>query len=259
MGLFTALRQEVYPTVPFAGFPADVGVSLQVAGALAWAAQLAYEVLTPDKFATIIGQWQWQCLRVIDATATNPNASRKTKGFAAKCGNSTVIAFAGTEPEQFNDWKEDFSVLCTGVDARTGVGVHEGFKSGVDAVWADIKAVVGAAPGGLYLSGHSLGGALAGVAARRLIDEGLCSADRILGVYTIGMPRIGDAVYADDYNAAGGGALGARTFRFIHGEDIVTKVPPTLLGYRHVGRPLSCKRGGTFTERGAARDAGTTL
>jgi triacylglycerol lipase len=72
--------------------------------------------------------------------------------------------------------------------------------------------------------------------------------DRLRGVYTIGMPRPGDEAYARDYDAAGGGSLGQRTYRLVHGDDIVPKVPPPgpPSGFRHVGRVLACPHGGTF-------------
>ncbi|HLY90483.1 MAG TPA: lipase family protein [Acetobacteraceae bacterium] len=241
MGLFTAIRLDAYPSQPFAALPTDTAFSLRVAGALAWAAQLAYEVLTPDKFSQVLRQWQWTNPQTIQAADSPVVGSSRTKGFAATWSDCTIIAFAGTEPNQFSDWKEDFTIL------RDGRGAHEGFENGLDAVWTTVERIAReSAPGGLYLTGHSLGGALAGVAARRLIDQRIIDADRIKGVYTIGMPRIGDADYAQAYDAAGGQRLGQRTFRLVHGQDIVTKVPPTTLDFAHVGCMLACPRGGRF-------------
>jgi triacylglycerol lipase len=70
-----------------------------------------------------------------------------------------------------------------------------------------------------------------------------------LGIYTIGMPRPGDASYAEAYDAGGiSGALEQRTFRLVHGDDIVPKAPPSNapFGFRHVGMALTCPSGGTF-------------
>ena len=42
--------------------------------------------------------------------------------------------------------------------------------------------------------------------------------------------------------------LGAATFRLVHGDDIVATVPPSSLGFRHVGRLLTCARAGAFAK-----------
>ena len=173
-----------------------------------------------------------------------PSAARQHEGLRRDClrWRHSVIAFAGTEPTSLPNWVTDLFVH------RTTEGVHAGFLAGLEAVCDEVRAAAGQAAGGLYLAGHSLGGAIAAVAVRRLLDERVVAPDRLLGVYTIGMPRPGDGTYARDYDAAGGGILGRRTYRLIYGDDIVPRVPPAELpfGFRHVGRVLACPHGGTY-------------
>src|SRR5690348_3045315 len=92
MGLFTAIRLDAYPSQPFAALPTDTVFSLQVAGALAWAAQLAYEVLTPDKFSQVLRQWQWTNPQTVQAADSPVVGSSRTKGFAATWSDCTIIA-----------------------------------------------------------------------------------------------------------------------------------------------------------------------
>jgi hypothetical protein len=158
-----------------------------------------------------------------------------------------VVAFAGTEPTSLVDWVTDFSALRHPSDASHGQ-IHEGFEAGVQRVWDQITAAVGSLPkdGRLYVTGHSLGAALAGVAGYRLRTEAppLAAADRI-SIYTFGMPRVGDAGFAEAFAAAG---LDARTYRFVHGLDMVTHVPPfePPFNYRHVGQLYACAAGTRF-------------
>ena len=54
----------------------------------------------------------------------------------------------------------------------------------------------------------------------------------------------GGADFAARYNDT----LGTATFRLVHGDDIVPTVPPSSLGFRHVGRLLTCARAGAFAK-----------
>lgn len=237
MGFFTALREDVYPKGPFAGFPAGPEFSLKAAGALAWAAQLAYEVDTLGKLSRIMSGWGWGAPVTFHRALPGPLRSAEAKGFVTATNGATVIAFAGTEPDNIAEWQQNFDVW------RNGNGVHQGFEDGVTAAWTDLADAAKQAKGGIYLTGHSLGGALAVVAAYRLVEAKLLTAEQILGIYTIGMPRVGDVDYAKAYNDL----LGTRTFRLVHGEDLVTRVPPAdVLGFHHVGRLLACTRAGSF-------------
>ena len=95
----------------------------------------------------------------------------------------------------------------------------------------------------LYLTGHSLGGALATIAACELLAE-----FPITGIYTFGQPRVGDAVTAAfiRYHYPTG------YHRFVFDDDIVPRVPP---GYTHVGRLYHFDANG-FVQRSASDTGG---
>jgi hypothetical protein len=73
-------------------------------------------------------------------------------------------------------------------------------------------------------TGHSLGGALASLAAGVLRAQGV-SVD----LYTFGAPKIGLDGIATFLSNTNYGA----TYRVTHKSDPVPKLPPALLGYRH--------------------------
>ena len=79
----------------------------------------------------------------------------------------------------------------------------------------------------LWLTGHSLGGAMATLAASELIH----ADEPFYGVYTFGQPRCGDRDFARTFN----NEAKSRFFRFQNNNDIVTRIPARLMGYSHVG------------------------
>jgi pimeloyl-ACP methyl ester carboxylesterase len=113
-----------------------------------------------------------------------------------------------------------------------GCRVHRGFARAQDGVWDDIAAVlleVGGTRGlpAVHLMGHSLGGALALLAAHRLArNPGLGT---LASVVTMGCPRVGNAQLAASITR------GAPVHWVVHASDVVPRVPPLLLGYRHAG------------------------
>ena len=137
-----------------------------------------------------------------------------------------VIACRGTEPSEFNDIKADLNAVP--VMAETVSRVHKGFKAEVDELWPmvlediDRKANEGKK---LWFCGHSLGAAMATIMASRChLYEGIEPVEEL---YTYGSPRVGWKGYCK--------SLGVVHHRWRNNNDIVTKVPLTIMGYRHDG------------------------
>lgn len=82
----------------------------------------------------------------------------------------------------------------------------------------------------MYVAGHSLGGALAAVFAQALCARNHKElAKRVKGVHTFGGPRIGDAQFCKMLS----GNYPGLNMRYVHGADIIPKIPPIFLLYDH--------------------------
>ena len=151
---------------------------------------------------------------------------KSTQGFVAEGNGVVIIAFRGTEVfvPGVHPTANLKGVLADSVtDAQAGlidaspaaVGrVHSGFANAVNEVRQELDQIldrIGSAGGPLWLTGHSLGGAMAILEATRL-------GERVQGVYVYGSPRVGDANF--------GKAVNDRIVCFVHGSDPVAQVPP---------------------------------
>jgi len=143
------------------------------------------------------------------------------------------------------------------VESAPGRLVHKGFKDALDAIWGDLEPRLqehARARRPIWLTGHSLGAALATLAAARL--------GAVQGLYVFGSPLVGDRAFAD--------AFPVRAFRIVHHRDIVARVPPFGIrpdkkqaDYVHVGvlkyidedGRLRDEAGGTESLRGLTQDA----
>ena len=92
------------------------------------------------------------------------------------------VAFRGTEPAQWSDIKADLKIRK--VKCPTGF-VHRGFRDALNEVWEDVSAWLSKVKcEHVFFTGHSLGGALATLAASRWNTE-------TTHLYTFGSPRVG--------------------------------------------------------------------
>jgi triacylglycerol lipase len=245
LSILVELPERLYQPDAFAAFEAGADFSLGTARAMAWMSQLAYEG-DPDKIKRICALWELRGARAIANPASLTLPFIRTRGIVAEGHGATIFAFAGTDPLVPANWFTDFDFKLTpGAMAAPEVtpgNVHRGFERGVGAVWEQIvEALAGRREQPVLMTGHSLGAALAVVAAdRALTDESV--GVRASAVYCFGMPRAGDEDFALRYNDT----LGATTYRLVHGDDIVASVPPPRLGFRHVGRLIRCPRAGQF-------------
>jgi hypothetical protein len=106
--------------------------------------------------------------------------------------------------------------------------VHGGFLAALSEVWVDVAAHIIAeqkrAARPLWIVGHSLGAALATVAANLCCDD---SEFGLKGIYTYGSPRVGDRGF--------GARIRVPVFRFRNDSDVVSHLSLGLV-FHHVGR-----------------------
>jgi triacylglycerol lipase len=155
-----------------------------------------------------------------------------------------IVAFKGSScPRDFvQDAKarQVTELLWTTADAVAKV--HTGFLEDFEAIAGKVVSVVRAmiATSGqatpVYITGHSLGGALAILCALEFARQKI----PVAGVYTFGQPRVGNNVFAGIYNEA----LHDRTFRIVNQNDIVPRLPWVWRKYWHCGQLVFLPVGG---------------
>ncbi len=138
-------------------------------------------------------------------------------------GTDLVVACRGTEVQERSDIKADVNALT--VVAETVGRVHRGFKAEVDRLWPDIEETLGDTTDNVWFTGHSLGGAMATISAGRCYLSHIAAMPS--GVFTYGAPRVGTKRYVTHTDLP--------HVRWVNNNDIVTRVPPAWLGYRHTG------------------------
>jgi triacylglycerol lipase len=108
--------------------------------------------------------------------------------------------------------------------------VHEGFCRLLAKSWDTIQETVTDFQGkdkSLWITGHSLGGALAKMSTAAFI---FAAQRPVNGLYTFGQPRVGDIFFCNQCESSFGDAM----FRYVNDEDIVPRVPPRIVP----GKPL---------------------
>lgn len=142
--------------------------------------------------------------------------SAETQGFMAKRRSAqsrrdmAVLAFRGTE-KKLKDWRTDLRIELMEVSGKKG-RIHAGFLDAYNAVSKDIQEKIEEHAGvPLFITGHSLGGALAIVATRFL------RADSLAACYTFGSPRVGDRELSREFRTP--------IYRVVNAADGVPRIP----------------------------------
>lgn len=134
----------------------------------------------------------------------SPDAPEKTMAF---------LVFRGTEPTDFRDIKTDVKAKLTDVQVDDmSIKMHSGYIEAFNLVHQDIKETLSKVPHNqLFITGHSLGGALAIVATRLLASDitGAC--------YTFGAPPVGTENVSNK--------LKTPVYEIINETDIVPRLP----------------------------------
>jgi len=171
----------------------------------------------------------WQRLRQAGFKQVQFIQHDGTYGFVAAHDRFAIVAFRGSEiwrREEKFDIQRVLADLKTNIDIRLsdwaeGERVHSGFKAALEDVWTVLRPEIEKRHRQglkIWLTGHSLGAALATLAADRLPD--------VQGLYTFGSPRVGDKGFQSHFRV--------KTYRLVNGKDIVPTVPGEG-PFRHVG------------------------
>ena len=193
----------------------SVPFSWQNALTLAVASEFAYQKNTLILETTAKSDWGFEGCQLFNIN--------ETQGFIAWDDKVVLLSFRGTE-KNFADWLGNLSVAAQ--DSPYG-RIHSGFsnafqqaKNTVDSILNRIQATQQQ----LWITGHSLGGALAVIAGAAYQRD-----HSIAGVYTYGQPKLAVSGITDLYHSK----LGGRYHRFVNHQDVVPQVPP---GYEHFGK-----------------------
>ncbi len=196
-----------------------------------------------EKRDDVLARVGWRERRYIDHGCVQCALLGPRDASAAPC---TVLVFRGTCGRAH--WRANLNTLLC--DCSSGGRVHRGFAGALDQAWPQIEAALNEGAGPLFYTGHSLGGALAVLAAARKPPR---------AVYVFGCPRVGDAGFVK-------AMCNVPVYRIVNNRDLVAAVPPTLgpLAFRPHGELRRIQRDSTVEvnptgrQRGTQRHAGDT-
>lgn len=179
-----------------------------------------------------------------------------------------ILAFRGTEND-YQDILTDVAIVKRTLQYNgAGYRVHGGFLSALQGILGStlsaacrhdpaIEVMVQGTPGirdalatrkrpasRLYITGHSLGGALATLAAL------LCAplvGEQLQALYTFGCPRASGVCLAKQLRQQTPFAV----YRLVNAADMVPRIPPALFLYKHLGDYLYLRRDGRLCSPGS--------
>lgn len=149
-----------------------------------------------------------------------------TNGFVARNAEHLVIAFRGSD--DVLDLAVNLAAAQDDTQEEYQGAVHRGFMRALEGVWIELRHLIDShhtEGQSVWITGHSLGGALATLTAKRLaqfMDPVHC--------ITFGQPRVGDPEFFENYKV--------KHHRYVNELDVIPKLPPrgVFTRYWHVGR-----------------------
>lgn len=168
----------------------------------------------------------------------------ETQGFVGVNDDVVIVSFRGTQG--LGDWGDNLRALPTEFGPLGG-RAHSGFVH----AWERAAPVVGrvlqeVGDKALWFTGHSLGGALALLAAASHAGQSPA------GLVTFGQPRLLVRSSARKMREL----FGARYARIVNDNDVVAKIPPF---YRHTGQLFHFDHFGDLSEEALLAEGDTAL
>jgi predicted lipase len=181
-----------------------------------------------------------------------------TQGAIYENADAITIVFRGTEEGNTTDIMTDL-FGATKVDlsknSKSKGSVHEGFYKAShilrDWVLREIEEIRKLRPESvskpIFITGHSLGGALANLVMYNLLEYNERSKNKegfqglnLKSLYTFGSPRVGDEIWAGRFKLLAD-KMKVGLFRVVNFNDIVPRVP--CIDYVHVGTLVYLENG----------------
>ncbi|HVO11268.1 MAG TPA: lipase family protein [Vicinamibacteria bacterium] len=198
------------------------------------------DTATVATMASRLGMAGSACLRIVETVDAMYICSTAYL-LQSRCGRVGILCYRGTELGNLANWLGNADVGSHAVDVGGApLSVHAGFHRNVRATrWPILESLHAAARGesimgegravdhpleALYVTGHSLGGAMA-VLFALLLGEEPPLADKLRAVYTFGQP-----LTVSGPLPVAAATLGSRVFRHVYGRDIIPSLPPTVWG-----------------------------
>lgn len=151
-----------------------------------------------------------------------------TQGFVVKRDRTAdkpgmiVVVYRGTQ--QVKDWITNLKASKQDISSKTAAGqtivigqMHQGFYDAYKSIENQLDNILKALPEDypVYLTGHSLGGALA------TVTTWFIDGHRLAACYTFGAPRVGTEKLGAHYRTP--------VYRVVYGPDPVPNLPPSKL------------------------------
>ena len=155
--------------------------------------------------------------------------SHGTQGFVASNDELCMISFRGTEVTSPTDWLVDIKLRKESrFYGNVRCRIHRGFIDAFAAISLPLTNALDkheASKKLVMLAGHSLGAAVATIAAAELAHIGKVN---VLSLFTFGSPRVGNAAFAKFLKKNV-----INITRFVNNNDVVARIP--LFWYQHAG------------------------
>jgi len=230
--------------------PNDAGRDAVVAHVLGTCAGYAYaDIETMSMVMARLGLERSACVRIaqiVDAMYIFSTAYL----VQSQCGRAAILCYRGTELTNLGNWLEDADIGSDAIALGSDVlAVHSAFYRNVCATRLAVINELDLALQGrslldpqksvehpleaLYVTGHSLGGAMAVLFSLSLAAaaEHRGMAARLRAIYTFGQPlAIGEPLPEVARE------LGSKVFRHVNARDLVPSLPPAAWGhFVHIG------------------------
>lgn len=185
----------------------------------------ALELSAESYYPSGISSCKSDIYKAIEDPVTNTECFVKTEK------DKLFIVFRGTDSKinRINNFCFAKKTIPYG-NTHSNIRVHCGFLKSYSSVRKKIHKIINPGICKIILTGHSLGAALAVLCA---VDLQYNFPQNDIEVYAFGCPRVGNAAFARSYNKRV-----FKTLRFNNGNDIVTKLPPVIFGFRHIGTEI---------------------